>query len=226
MTTARGIIVTAYRVNDRRLLGGPSWITTDLFEINGKTSTGLAVAALADQLPDLLRGVLEDRFKLQVHTEQKRLPAYALVRARQDGRMGPGLHPSAVDCAAMNRERFVAAQEKGAVAPADVANCSSRTGPGTLLAKGITMRGLADMLPSGDLERIVVDRTDLAGTFDVELRWLPIVVDANPPGQPVSLPDAPSLFSALQEQLGLRLEPREELVDVIVIDHIEHPTPD
>jgi uncharacterized protein (TIGR03435 family) len=70
------------------------------------------------------------------------------------------------------------------------------------------------------LDRFVVDRTNLTGTFDIKLRWTPFQAAQSGVQQ-----DAPTLFSALQEQLGLKLEPREELIDVVVIDHIERPTP-
>jgi len=224
MTTARGAIMTAYGAKDRQLLGGPSWITSDRFDIDAKSSEDVPVATLARQLPELLRGVLQDRFLLRVHMERRRLPAYAFVRAHEDRHLGPGLRPSTLDCEAVNRERFVAVQERRAPS-VDSATCSSRTGPGLLVAEGITMTSLADMLPTGAVERVVVDRTDLSGTFDVELRWASSGFRAGPPEPSASLFAGPSLFTAIQEQLGLKLEARDEWIDVIVIDQIERPTP-
>jgi uncharacterized protein (TIGR03435 family) len=100
-----------------------------------------------------------------------------------------------------------------------------RIGPGTFSAGGLTLPNLVRML-SSTVERVVRDRTGLTGTFDVELRWAP---DRVAPGDAVSaspLDDQPSIFTAVQEQLGLRLESTKEAMDVVVIDGAMHPTPD
>jgi uncharacterized protein (TIGR03435 family) len=214
-----------------QLVGGARWIGEDRFDIVATVSAGIPLAAAGDRLPEALGEVLRDFFKLQIHTEQRRLPAYALVTARRDGRPGQGLRPSSVDCAAVNRERFLAtdggARMAGAASLPKVGSpCGSRVGPGTLTVDGTTLKSLADTLMTyGGLDRFVVDRTNLTGNFDVELQWTPseVALGVNQAGRDPALQAAPSLFSALEEQLGLKLEPREELVDVIVIDHIERP---
>ena len=233
MATARYLILYAHRANELQLEGGPRWIGDDRFDIAATVSAGIPLAAATDRLPDALSEVLRDRFKLQIHTEQRRRPAYALVMARRDGRLGRGLRPSSVDYAAVNRQRFLAteggARMAGAASLPRVGSaCSSRVGPGTLTVDGRTLQSLADTLMThGGLGRFVVDRTNLTGNFDIDLRWAPseVASGVNQSGRASVLLDSPSMFSALEEQLGLKLESREELVDVIVIDHIERPAP-
>lgn len=160
---------------------------------------------LGPQLPALLRGVLEDRFSLKAHVERRPFPMYVLVTARNDGRLGARLRPSVTDC--------------GAVV------CGQRNG--TLLTRAATMTRLADILTSY-VDRPVLDRTDLAGTFDVDLDWAPgtrIGSGVNAPIDTVTVVDGSSLFTAIPEQLGLKLERRNEPIDLVVVDHIERPTP-
>lgn len=238
MATAQYLILYAYQVKELQLVGGPDWLATDRFEINATTAAGFPLATVAEHLPGMLREVLTDRFNLQIHTEKRLLPAYALVREGRNGRPRPGLRPSTVDCDAVDRERFLASQGRGVPVPATNrlpgvtatggSRCSSRVGPGIVVADGTRVQHLADSLMTfGRLDRMVVDRTNLTGTFDVELKWTPADtgLEGGQRDQTVALPEGPSLFSALQEQLGLKLEPREELLDVIVIDRIERPTP-
>jgi len=160
-----------------------------------------------------LRSLLEERCALVAHYEQRELPLYALVLARRDGSLGPKLRRRTTPCV-----------------PADTLNgfpvrrterCGGRVQPGWMQANGGTIDniayGISQFVP--DVERIVVDRTGLVGFFDVELTWSDL-----PPGAPAR-GDLPSLFTALEEQLGLKLEPTKGSVDVLVIDHVEKPTP-
>jgi uncharacterized protein (TIGR03435 family) len=100
-------------------------------------------------------------------------------------------------------------------------------GPGTLSAGSTTMSTLAAVLTaSGAVERVVVDRTGLTGHFDIELRWTPTALPPAAASGDDLASDAPSIFTAAQEQLGLKLESTTGPVDVLVIDHVEHPTED
>jgi uncharacterized protein (TIGR03435 family) len=175
------------------------------------------------QLPPFIRTLLEDRFSLKTHWEQRQLPIYVLVVARGDGRLGPQFRRSLIDSAAQRQ-----ATRKGAAlaaSPPGRPACGVRIGAGTLSAGDLPLPNLVRML-SSTVERIVLDRTALTGTFDVELQWAP---DRMAPGDAVSaspLDDRPSIFTAVQEQLGLRLESTKEAMDVLVIDQATHPTPD
>jgi uncharacterized protein (TIGR03435 family) len=232
MATVRYLIQYAYKVRPLQVVGGPRWIGEDRFDIEATVSAGIPLAVANARLPEALGEVLRDRFKLQIHTEQRRLPVYALVTAHRDGRLERGLRPSTVDCAAVNRKRFLATQGGADMAAkASLPNfgspCGSRVGPGTLTIDGTTLQNLANTLMThGGLDRFVVDRTNLAGNFDIELQWAPsdVAFGVNQSGRTPAL-QAPSLFTAIEEQLGLKLEPREELVDVIVIDQVERLAP-
>jgi uncharacterized protein (TIGR03435 family) len=147
-------------------------------------------------MPKLVQSLLEDRFKLKLHRDVHNMPVYALVVGNKGGTIGPQLHPSTVDC------------EK------DRSKCRVRGGTGVFAGASVTMDTLATML-SGPAGRLVFDRTGLKGTFDVNLEW---AEDATS--------DKPSIFAAVQEQLGLKLDLVREPVDVVVIDHVERPTED
>jgi len=237
--TLKMVIAAAYGtpapLPDYQLIGGPDWIASDRFDIIAK--------AEGDPQPGpqgpppimflMLRTLLADRFKLAVHSESRELPIYALVTARGDGRRGPQLNPAAVDCAALRAARGNAPPAGPPPVPAgfDRPQCGIRLAPGTMLAGGVTMAQLANAfarLPV--VNRLVDDRTGLAGTFDVDLRWTPPQLPPSPPPGAPPLPpidpDGPSLFTALQEQLGLKLESTKGQADVVVIDRAEHPTED
>jgi uncharacterized protein (TIGR03435 family) len=200
-------------IESSRVLGGPDWITSTHFEIIATLEhPDVSRAELSAALPNLVRSVLEERFKLQAHIESRSFPVFALVKARADGRLGPGLHPSLVDCAALAREE--SAKPAGPPTPATAAPSPCRVSrfAAKISASGITLKGLAGNLrvPAG---RPVFDQTNIPGSFDVELQWSPDGVDG------------PALVTALQEQLGLKLEAGQAPMDVVVIDHVEMPSP-
>jgi uncharacterized protein (TIGR03435 family) len=156
-------------------------------------------------------------------------------RGRADGRLGPQLRQSAVDCDAL-----IAARRAGSPPPARQPNepppCGAMRGPGSVLAGGFPMPQFATMLTnilavgSGPAAegRLVIDKTGLAGRFAFTLTWTPeqMPTAAPPPGVPPIDPNGPSFFTALQEQLGLKLASAKGPVDVVVIDSVERPTPD
>ncbi len=232
--TLKALISTAYGMSeqplpDYQISGGPKWLDSDRFDVVA-TAPGTPDSArgtFASPVLTILRNLIEERFQLQTHLETKDLPVFALVLARRDGTLGPGLRRRTVDCAA----RATAGDRTRPLdpAPADHRTCGGRVGPGSLTATGATMTnivsGLARLIPG--INRIVLDRTGLTGTFDVDLTWTPDTTADNH-GAPLPPVDsnAPSLFTALEEQLGLKLESTKEPVDVLVIDHVEHPTAD
>lgn len=209
------LLQRAYGVQNFQISGGPGWIASDRFDIVAKTPANTSV----DQLTAMLRALLEDRFKLALHRETRELPIYALVVPRADGKLK--MQRSEADCAAMMTRP---GPPIGPPAPNERPVCGmNSTRPGQILAGGLTMADLARRL-SQILGRVVEDHTMLTGGFDFDLEWTP---DQPPPllgpQAPGYDPNGPSLFVAVQEQLGLKLEARKGPVDVLVIDHVEKP---
>lgn len=215
--TVRTLVQLAYgypdTLRDAQVVGGGSWIDTDRFEINATFEGPIAVAPNAPpvRLLSMERALLADRFKLQVHPETRQLPVFDLVRSRADGRLGPRLVLSDGKCLALAAT---------AVPIADFTPyCGvKRSVPGALVAKGLPIPRLAlliSFLP--DVQRIVRDRTGLGDAYDVDLTF---ARDATAPQ------DLPPIMTALKEQLGLELKSATGPVDVIVIDHVEPPSPD
>jgi uncharacterized protein (TIGR03435 family) len=220
--TLRDIIRNAYGVQRYQIVGGPDWLAQDRFDINAKAPEGAAQA----QLLAMMQNLLADRFKLRVHRETRDLPAFALVLARPDRRLGPKMQPAAFDCAAATTAR---ARGETPVVPAPVGErpvCGARANPGRLLVGGYAISDFARNL-AGFSGRPILDRTGLAGAYDFELTWTP----DEPPPAGVALPswydaNGPSLQAAVQEQLGLKLEATTGPVDVLVIDSAERPAED
>lgn len=157
-----------------------------------------AAPATRDEISAMVRSLLADRFKLRTHRETREMPVYALVAAAADKRLGPGLNVS-------------------------TAETRTRISPTSISAVSMTMTRLALTL-SGIVGRVVTNDTGLQGAYDLELTFAP--EGPLPPAAPPADPDAPSIFTALREQLGLRLEGRRGPVEVLVVDGIERPTPD
>jgi uncharacterized protein (TIGR03435 family) len=229
--TLECLIANAYgipqAVSSQRILGGPKWLNDDWFEIVAKAATDFPRSAPTPEMFSLVRTLLADRFKLVVHTETREVPAYALVVARQDGKRGPQLRSTPQDCAA-----WIARGRPGAAPPAltDPPCSRQRVDRSTIAGSGMTMSQLANLL-SPRVDRVVRDRTDLRGYFDLNLQWTPEPSTAGSPDAqrptPAAIdPTGVTLVTALQEQLGLKLESIKDPVDVLIIDHVEHPTPD
>lgn len=215
--TLRQLILQAYRLQEFQVPGGPGWLDTDRFDVIAKADRVYTSA----QVPLMLQRLLQQRFALVAHKEQRDLPLYTLVPARRDRALGPQLHRSAVDCAA----RLAAGEpppppENGKVPP-----CAVETRMGRhLIANGVTMAQLAGLL-SFPSHATVVDGTGITGAFDVDLEWTP---DQKVPGAEdiTPAPDAVSIFTAIREQLGLTLDAHKGPVEVLVIDHVEKPSAD
>jgi bla regulator protein blaR1 len=202
-TDIRFMIATMYRTGPRlfasQIIGLPPWATTERWDITAKVTDDLASQSpqeLFRKMPPLVQSLLEDRFKLTLHRDTQPQPTYALVMARRDGALGPKLRRTTADCAK------------------EFEKCRIDSTPGHYTGVGVTTSSLLILL-SNAVERVVVDRTALQGSFDFDLEWSP------DPGS-----DKPSIFTAVQEQLGLRLDFERNAVDGVVIDHIERPTED
>lgn len=212
----------------RRVFGWPDGIDTERYTISAKMPDGAPQAA---QLV-AIRNLLKDRFKLVTHRETRELPIYNLVLARSDGRLGPALKESSAECQAVLRDYFEAFR-RGApqqAPPAAAARCtSSRPGIGMLSMNGTSLGALVNLLPQF-VERQVIDRTGLTGIYDLTLKWTPEAIPsllALPQAPlPPADPDVPNIFTAVQEQLGLKLEAGRGPAEIIVIDRLEKPTLD
>ena len=212
-------VLAAFRVRPDQVAPLPDIAQRERFTINAKTPEGTRPA----EATLMLRALLVDRFKMRYHTERKEEDAFNLVLARKDGRRGPQLHTSSVDCAS----RRAAQRDKQDVPPLPpgAVECGVRNGPGTINFGGMPMSVLVQML-SNQTGRQVVDHTGITGNVDVDLHWSPqaSALRASPDAaSPVAQDDGPGVFTAVQEQLGLRLENAKALMDRLIIDHIERP---
>jgi len=200
----------------------PDLIQFERFSIAARMPDG---AAPADR-GLMVRALLIDRFKLRYHIERREEDGYVLTMARRDGRLGPKLRASSADCPA--RLAALRQKQEPPPLPPGAAECGVRNGPGVINFGGMPISMLPGML-SNQTGKQVIDQTGLSGNFDVDLRFSLGSVGpprTRPDGQPPAPDDAPSIFTAVQEQLGLKLEPGKAPVDRLVIDHIERPDPD
>ena len=221
----RFILLDAFHVMDHQLIGSPEWTESARYDI---TATYPAdVARSEDDTRAMLRTLLADRFGLVTHRETREMPMYALMLARKDGTLGPQLVRSSIDC-----EQWLAEKrpQLGAGSSSPVAPGGKRPVCQLLATRRFITAGTQTMQQlTGPLQaftgRPVVDRTGLTGAFDFDLQWSsgPVApaAGATPPPD-----DGPSIFAALQEQLGLRLESTRGTFDVVVVDAVRRPTPD
>ena len=226
----RTLIISAFGLQPQQLAGGPDWIDSARYDITAQASGELPVTepGSVGPLELMMQRMLADRFQLAVRTERRELPIYTLTLARRDGRLGPRIRTAAIDCQAVMNGMMKQAQSGGTPPappqrPDGGPGCGMRFGPGSLLtAGGSSMAALARLLavPVG---RLVLDRTGLTGGFDFDLEFTIDPVAGAPQGQSPNA-NAPSLFTALEEQLGLKLQAERGPVEVLVIDRIERPT--
>ena len=210
----RKVIQEAYGIYDEeRLSGGSDHIETERFDIEAKIdeASGVDFKNISlSQRRSMLQALLADRFRLSIHHELKELPVYALVIAKK----GPKLQRAASDVNSF-----------GGIKGYD--GLITHSGRGSLDVKSFSMSDLAQDLRYS-AGRIVVDKTGLTGRYDFSLRWSPTSDAASATGQPASTQPSdspyPPIFTALQEQLGLKLEPMKYPLDTIVVDHVELPS--
>jgi len=223
---ARMLITFAYQIQGYQLVGGPSWLSDDRFDIVAKMDGDpppVMPGTGADHMMLATRTLLADRFKLKMHRETRELDVYALTMAKPGGTPGPALKPASDACKAENFAGRGAPAPGGPPPPV----CGIQNGPGRIRFGGYPLSLFASSV-SGQLGRFVIDRTGLTGNWDFELTYTPEQRGTPPPGvnAPPIDPNGPDLFTAVQEQLGLKFESTKGPVDVIVIDSIEKPTPD
>lgn len=220
--TLKFLIEFAYNIKTPQISGGPNWINSDHFDVEAKAEEGalkhLGQEEQLNQMRLMMQSMLADRFKLTVRHESKELPVFALVVAKN----GPKLRAAKdIDEYAKVRNAKMAAEP----GPAPRGGIWASRGGITLTSA--TMPMLAAVL-SRQVGRPVIDKTGLSGSYDCELKWTPDPSEGPlPPGPdaPPPLPSSgPALFTALLEQLGLKLESQKGPVKTLVIDHAEKPT--
>lgn len=210
--TLRPFIARAYEVRTFQVTGGPPWLDFDRFDIVGRGAEGTPTA----MRPAMLRALLADRFKLVTHTETREQPVYLLVLARPDGRLGPQLKRSPFPCGS--------AAVAGQPAPSCGVEGSVNGGIGTINTWGTPIDNIAAALANYAVTRFVINRTGLEGGFDVV--GLRFAAEGFGPAAANRPDDVPSIFTAVEEQLGLKLEPARGPVPFVVIDSVQPPTAD
>lgn len=225
--TVRELIEYAYQRHafDRReVLGGPAWIDAERFDVVARAPGGqFTVDADASFRGawGMIRALLADRFKLQVHEENSVRPVYVLMTAGADAALGPKLRKTDIDCG------VVASGPMTALRPGQSPPCSIKTTPGRLFVNTAGMATIASLL-SRHVDRPVVDRTGLTGRFDVQLEASDIKAppDYRPGRSDAGLAPVTGLtiFVAVHEQLGLKLEPQTAAIPVLVVDGVERPS--
>jgi len=213
------LIVFAYEVQPYQILDGPRWLDTERWDVTAAGAPGSPADVLV-----ALQHLLASRFSLAIRQEKRELPIFALVTARADRQLGPQLKQSALDCAVAQKE----ALKTGVIPPTAKQVCRVEGRVGSIQIGGSPLSQFAAML-STRLQRTVVDRTGLTGPWDLTLTYTPepsqIAAGVLSPGQqPTFDPNGPSIFTAVQEQLGLKLEATRGPVDALVIDRAEFAT--
>lgn len=203
-TSAATIIQNAYGIQSFQLSGGPAWLQSDRYDVEAKAQGNPS----SDQMNSMLQALLEDRFKLKVHRTTKELPTYELTVAKGGSKLRPSKDGSCVESDPSNPQRRASDVVCGSV------RATRNRSAAEVDAVKINMARLTANL-TVYLQRTVIDKTGITGTFDAHLKW-----------SPDEAGDAAlaSIFTALQEQLGLRLESGKGPVEVIIIDHVERPS--
>ena len=202
------LVLYAYDLQPFQLIGGPDWARRDSFEISARASADASAA----QVRLMVQSLLDDRFKVVTHTEQRDIRFYALVLARQDGRLGPYISRMPDDCS----------QSSAAEVVKNFPPRAATTEDGMMTGRCTNLSALAGLL-SLEMERPVIDETGLSGRFVYEVRGVTLNA-SRLRATPDSLPKWPSVPVALEEQLGLKLQSREGPFPVLVIDSVSQPT--
>ena len=192
----KSVIANAYEVRIFQIAGDPAWVTTERFDIIARGREGTP-----DRLrPAMLRTLLAERFKLVAHFETREQQVYALVLARSDAKLGPRLKPAAPG----NNP--------------DIPLTAGGPGGARIVGKAVSMDDFARELAT-QFRQVLTNRTGLNERFELDLQY-------TPDSSTATAPEFPSIFTAVQEQLGLKLEASRGPVEVLVIDSVERPTPD
>ena len=224
-TTVRDLIRVANLVEEIQIDGGPGWIESERFAIEATAGPNIT----AEDARAMIRAMLADRFKLKTHIEKRDLQGFNLIAVRGNS---SDRRPSGPQCAPLRSPAGIpappppppppggGAQVLPLTAGTALSKCGAALGPFWFSARAISFEQFA-MLLSRTIRRPVVDRTNLTGPYDFDLTFQPESLAPSPIQAPA---DAPSIFTAVQEQLGLKLDPQRVPTDVIVIESVERPS--
>jgi uncharacterized protein (TIGR03435 family) len=221
----KAVIEGAYGVQPFEVINVDSPVLSERVDIEAKTERPVGSVM---ELQQMLQPLLADRFKLAVHREKREMNALSLVLARNDGKLGPKMKKTQSQCDGLGTS-VIPSPARERPQPNDVAPCGFvPSGVGRIVGIGLDMKGIIGTLaPSQRMS--IVDQTGLDGRYDIDVTYTPEPFSAAalaqrggtpPPGVNVD-PNGPNLFTALEEQLGLKLQPKKMQVPVLVIDHIE-----
>jgi len=238
-TTLRALILRALEIKEYQLEGGPAWIGTTNFEIDARANRD----ATPQEFNAMLKALLIERFALRTRSEVRQVAQYELTLVRTDGRLGSSLKPTSAECVTLMEERRKSSGQPPLLAPGRIfsdqemrermrtpqCGISSMTSMGAV--SGYTMGGLplSNLVArlSTELNAPVIDRTGLTGPFDAALEYEPprrqVTTTAPPSDVDFS---APPLRTALQQQLGIRMEEVKGPLEIVVIESVQAPTPD
>jgi uncharacterized protein (TIGR03435 family) len=211
----------------KEVVGGPSWLDSDRYDISAKAD---GKTAGPEMMGPMLQTLLEERFQLKVHTESRESPVYTLTVSKP-GKLVPSKEGS---CIAMDASNLGRADPATGKMPNYCGGGSMRNTNGTMVADipGATMEEFAGRLLSAYLRKPVVDKTGLAGRFDIHLEFAPerpagpVMLNGAPAPPEVVLPESGALpfTAAIAQQLGLKLSSDKAPVEVIVVDRVEKPS--
>lgn len=212
--TLKLLIGQAFNLRDFQISGGPGWIGSDRYDIDAKGPEGMPERMPMDLLRPMLKAMIEDRFQMKYHMELKEMPVYVLTQVQGGHKM------KVVEALAPTP-----GQGPGGRVPQRIS-----IGRGQLTGASVPIAMLVQQL-SHQLGRTVIDKSGLPGLYEIELQWTPEPGVGGPGGPPPSADhiagadnSGPTIFTALQEKLGLRLDSQKGPVPIVVIDSVSKPT--
>jgi uncharacterized protein (TIGR03435 family) len=233
-TNLVNLIAIAYRPADPGSLGidhidvthASSWVSTSRFDIEARAPSATARWGNDEADQPYLRALLDERFKLKVHFEKRDLPVYWMLPTNKDGTLAAAVRRTGeFTCEEITRMRRENPSAIPAAPPGGTPPCTLRLGVDRLDGSFVTMAIFASAL-RGPVGAPVIDRTSLAGMFAIDVHFTRDSGAALNASDVASIPEWPPLMTALQDQLGLKLERHVEPQDMLVVDHVEQPTPD
>jgi uncharacterized protein (TIGR03435 family) len=218
MVSLRMLVSYAFELRDYQIEGGPNWSSTDYFDIAASAGSDVS----PEEIRAMLRTLLNERFRMRARLETRQAPVHVLTLARSDGRLGPELTRTTPDC-----ERQLA-EQKNQVTCGGSRMQSMPTGAFRGFWSGVPLTQLVSLVSSA-LRAPVIDRTGLSGLFDFTLEYMgERPLPGRTPGQDPNASEIPPppIATALQQQLGLKLEKEVGPLPIVVIDGAERPLPD
>jgi uncharacterized protein (TIGR03435 family) len=223
----RSLIIFAYGVKDYQISGDPPWISSDRYDVQAKAEGNASVKKMEGSM---LQRLLEDRFKLVLHRETRQLPVFELTVAKDGAKLERSKEGGCIPYSVESPPPLSPARGDSRPTFCGFPRLAVDGLNRTLEGAGVSVAELAMSLSRSELRRTIINKTGLAGTFDVHLKWTVDATTGTPglgisdhPGtaQPPADPGGPSIFTALKEQLGLKLDSTKGPVEVLVVDHVE-----